>query len=176
MPWNCPVCKTELADELSRCECGAYRPRPKSPSPSRVSADPTVADHLVKPPVARRCPGCGSDRYRKVKPRTTVAFAKNRVCLDCQTRYTPPTPIWGAVVFLGAGGLLAGAMGLAILVRLSRPNPCGIPAMIIEGLIGLMGVYAFVHGVRILFFGQNEVTPPPLPADPDAQSPSNGNH
>ena len=169
MAWKCYFCKIELADDVERCECGSIRPREREIArrPATPSADPTLAQHLVPVPVARRCPGCGGERFRKVKPRARVAFAKDRICLDCQTRYAPPTPVWGSVIFILAGGMLAGLMALALVGRVLMAHPCGIPAMIVQGLLGLMGLLALFHGLRTLFVrpvdasGNRPPGPPP---------------
>jgi len=41
-------------------------------------------------------------------------------------------------------------MALALVGRVLMAHPCGIPAMIIEGFLGLMGLLAVFHGLRTL--------------------------
>jgi hypothetical protein len=71
------------------------------------------------------------------------------------------------------GGLLAGLMGLGILIRVAaaNPHPCSIVGIVIEGLIGLMGLFALVYGARILIFGQRVVTPPDRPQNGTPEPP-----
>src|SRR5262249_8664775 len=47
-----------------------------------------------------------SENYRPVAPGTMIAFRSDRVCRECGTRYTPPTPTWAARLFceIGLGG------------------------------------------------------------------------
>jgi hypothetical protein len=74
-----------------------------------------------KPLDARRpksvaCPSCGSTAGKKVKSQAMIAWTNDRMCKQCGTIYTPPTPIWGRVVFglLGLPILLAGIGGLVM--------------------------------------------------------------
>jgi hypothetical protein len=64
--------------------------------------------------VSHGCPRCGSVEHKKVKPATMVAFAQDRICLACGSRYTPPTPTWarGAFALIGIGFLGLGGWGL----------------------------------------------------------------
>src|ERR1700730_6524730 len=108
------------------------------------------------PPVSKVCPSCGGQRYRKVRPRRWIAFISDRVCLDCQTRYVPPTPKWGGVVFIFVGIVLVIA-GLIPIVGTfheyalrggqARTSPLGI----LEGLWLLcLGGLACRHGYRAI--------------------------
>lgn len=56
-----------------------------------------------KYPVSANCPQCGSESYKRVKPDAELAFAYDRVCKECDTRYTPPTPGWARGVYAGLG-------------------------------------------------------------------------
>src|SRR5947209_227742 len=146
MPWTCVLCQTELGDDTEKCECGMYRPHRPRPGAAQVNTDIPRPEKAVKPKVARSCPSCGCDRYQKARPRGVVAFIKDRICAECQTRYTPPTPIWAAWVFVAAGSLLAGTMALAILLRAADPSPWMILGMIVEVPLGIMGLLAVAYG------------------------------
>src|SRR5437773_9338188 len=41
--------------------------------------------------VSQACPACGSIEYKAVKADAMIAFASDRMCRMCSTRYTPPT-------------------------------------------------------------------------------------
>ncbi len=45
-------------------------------------------------PVATTCPKCGSGQYHKVDPDWQPAILNDRICDECATRYSPPTPLW----------------------------------------------------------------------------------
>ena len=94
------------------------------------------------------CPACGEKGYKGVRPEKFIAFSWDRVCKSCGIRYTPPTPIWAAIVFIFAGVLLAGFGAVSIVIRLASVDSCGIPAMACEGFLGLLGVLAIIHGIR----------------------------
>ena len=55
--------------------------------------------------------------------------------------------MWAAIVFILAGLLLAGFGGIAVLFSLARGNPVPI---ICEGLLGILGIGALIHGIRCL--------------------------
>ncbi len=65
-------------------------------------------------PVSPYCPKCGSARFKKVAP-PGLALVYDRLCKDCGTRYTPPTPNsllaaqlpMGAVLILVGLGMIA---------------------------------------------------------------------
>ena len=58
--------------------------------------------------VSESCPSCSSTEYRKVRPERFIAYVYDRVCLNCNTRYSPPTPKWASIVFMTGGILLLG--------------------------------------------------------------------
>jgi hypothetical protein len=130
----CPECRQRL-DEL-----------PSEPLPVR---EPPFSAPLTKYPVGHVCPACQSSGYKQVRPDRWVTFTWDRLCKSCGTWYTPPTPLWGSVIFILAGLPLA-AFGLfAVVIGLARGNPIPIAC---EGAFGLLGVLAIVHGVRSLVY------------------------
>jgi hypothetical protein len=98
-------------------------------------------------PISATCPQCGGKEYTRRKPNRLVAFASDRVCRACNTRYTPPTPVWGAVLFLLAG-LTLPFLGFVLTSLLV--HPFSIAGLICEGLIAGLGVAAFIGGIREL--------------------------
>jgi hypothetical protein len=104
----------------------------------------------VNYPVSAVCPKCGSSEYGKRRSEKWIAFTSDRVCKACSTRYTPPTPVWAAVVFILAGLLLGGFGAINIFFHFMATNPLGIPAMGCEGFLGFVGVLAIIHGIRSL--------------------------
>ena len=92
-------------------------------------------------PVSNVCPSCNSDKFTRIAPQSFVAFAKDRVCTQCGTRYTPPTPLWGAIVFMLLGVFfLGGGIGSLFL----QDNPRVFPRII--GIV--IGVSSLVLGIR----------------------------
>jgi hypothetical protein len=102
---------------------------------------------MTEYPITATCPQCGGTEYTCRKPKRLVAFASDRVCRACNTRYTPPTPVWGAVLFLLAG-LSLPFLGLVLTSLLV--HPFSIVGLVFEGLIAALGVAAFVGGIREL--------------------------
>jgi hypothetical protein len=98
-------------------------------------------------PISAACPQCGGTEYARRKPNRQVAFVSDRVCRACSTRYTPPTPVWAAALFLLAGLTLPflGLMLTSLLV-----HPLSISGLICEGVIAALGVVAFIGGIREL--------------------------
>jgi hypothetical protein len=68
-------------------------------------------------PIAQVCPHCGSDSFFRLAPKGRIAFANDRKCKDCGTRFTPPTPPWAGVLFICAGGFF---VVLILLTALSE--------------------------------------------------------
>lgn len=97
-----------------------------------------------KHPLGTACPKCGSTEYRSVTPSTMVAFANDRVCLTCSTRYTPPTPAWARFIF-GGFGLAAVIAGGAILYHMLATGNMG------SGLGPIAPVAVLVVGAACLY-------------------------
>jgi hypothetical protein len=90
-------------------------------------------------PISATCPQGGGTEYTRRKPKRLVAFVSDRVCRACNTRYTPPTPVWAGVLFL-PGGLTLPFLGL-VLTNLPV-DPFSIAGLICEGAIAALGVAA----------------------------------
>lgn len=59
------------------------------------------------------CPDCGSSTTKSAGT-STFQFVSNKKCKDCGAVWTPPCPLWGAVIAIILGG--AGCLvGLAIV-------------------------------------------------------------
>jgi hypothetical protein len=135
-------------------------PQPSSVPPTLPSTKPTSAPPTRAGakgiPVSKACPQCGSREYTRVKPTATIAFASDRVCGQCGTRYSPPTPVWAAIVFMTVGGLLTAVFGLLclpIMIRLfdvgARGNSNMSPtSLVCPAMMCILGILSFVHGLR----------------------------
>jgi hypothetical protein len=99
-------------------------------------------------PISATCPKCGGTEYTRRKPERLVAFVSDRVCRACNTRYTPPTPVWAAILFMLAG-LTLPFLGLVLTSLLV--HPFSIMGLICEGVIAALGVAALVGGIRELY-------------------------
>jgi hypothetical protein len=102
---------------------------------------------MSKSPVSRICPQCGGKEYTLRKPKHLVAFTADRVCKACLTRYSPPTPPWGGVLFLLAAPVL-GLLGLVLIALLF--GPFSILGLACEGVLGFFVPVVFIGGIRIL--------------------------
>jgi hypothetical protein len=67
-------------------------------------------------PNSRVCPRCGSASYSTVAAKMAIAFRGDRICRECQTTYTPPTPSWAAVLFCVIGVGVPIAISLAVIL------------------------------------------------------------
>jgi hypothetical protein len=61
---------------------------------------------MTKYPESRECPNCHGIEFKRVRPEGRVAFTDDRVCKSCGTRYTPPTPLWAAALFIVIGAII----------------------------------------------------------------------
>jgi hypothetical protein len=152
---TCPKCGAVSLTSAPICACGfrfSGAPSGSPASPSDATKSPTIERpfDIGKPlgtpyRVSTVCPSCGSSEHEKVKPAAMVAFARDRVCRICSTRYTPPTPIWGRL-FFGVIGLAAVAFGCVelydVLVRGTKPSTAtGNIAFIVAVIVGVGCLY-----------------------------------
>jgi hypothetical protein len=102
-------------------------------------------------PAASTCPKCGSWEFKRVKAEGWVTFKDDRKCTACGTRYTPPIPIWAAVVFILLGILMI-AFGIAMLVALGGMQVgVGIAlGTLVWGIIlpTVFGLSCIIYGIR----------------------------
>jgi hypothetical protein len=102
---------------------------------------------MSKFPISRVCPHCGGKEYTLRKPKEFVSFTADRVCKGCRTRYSPPTPIWGAVMFL-LSTLVFGLLGFFLIGLLF--NPFSILGLACESIFCFFALVVFIGGIRIL--------------------------
>jgi hypothetical protein len=103
-------------------------------------------------PVSKVCPQCGHKEYKKRRPKKFLTFLYDRICASCGTRYSPPTPIWAAFVFIFSGLILAAVGAIGLLGILVRPEPASILGIFCSGFIGALGLVGIVQGIRSLFW------------------------
>jgi uncharacterized protein (DUF983 family) len=128
---DCPNCGLANVASAEVCDCGwAFLPD----RPGRSLRD---------------CPRCGGREFSRCKPKAWVAFVSDRKCKACGTRYTPPTPLWAAFIFIvvGVGTLVGGLAFVELLVSRESPNPLGLAFW---ACIATVGGAALWHGVRAL--------------------------
>ena len=105
---------------------------------------------MTKPPSnqtvlrSTACPKCRSTS-RKVAPDLGEPFVifHDKICLDCDTRYSLPVPKWASLTMSALGPLvMLGGAALAIFSLLERPS--GKAAFVSMLLIGCGGALAFL--------------------------------
>jgi hypothetical protein len=87
----------------------------------------------TKYPVSETCPQCDSSSFRRVKSELQIAFTDDRVCTECGTRYTRPTPLWARLLFGTVGiCILVGCVTMAVLFATGdEPRPKGLVACVL---------------------------------------------
>lgn len=146
--WTCLRCGEQIEDGFDACwQCGTDREG--QIDPNFRHADEPEPRPAPSAGVSARCPACGSSEYRPIRPAGWVAYAPDRLCFGCGTRYTLPTPRWAALAFAGLGAVL---LVLALVVLLARVGGSvfSILGAIGEALIGALGLAAMIHGIRAL--------------------------
>jgi hypothetical protein len=98
-------------------------------------------------PVGKVCPRCGSPEHTLRKPKKFVAFAADRVCKSCQTRYSPPTPPWGGAMILLAS-LVFGLLGFVLIAVLF--GPFSLLGLACNAALGVFVLVVFIGGIRVL--------------------------
>jgi hypothetical protein len=169
----CELCRQRIPLRGGFPEDASQGVSPDPPPPARERPLPEGATQVVSPdpppparerplalgplpqgkgvyPVSKVCPNCGHTEHKKRRPERLVAFTWDRVCRACETRYTPPTPIWAAVVFLAIGFPMAGFGFISLIAGLVRGGVLGIPGMACNGFIGILGVLSIAQGFRAL--------------------------
>jgi hypothetical protein len=104
-------------------------------------------------PVSKVCPRCGGKDYTLRKPRHLVAFAADRVCQGCLTRYSPPTPPWaGAVLFPSVVVLFVlGALLIAFLF-----GPCSIIGLACQAAFCVFMLRVLIGAIRLVIAATRE--------------------
>jgi hypothetical protein len=104
-------------------------------------------------PISKVCPRCGSKEYTSRKPKEFVAFANDRVCKVCLTRYSPPPPVWGGIVFVLCG-LALPILGCVLIYLLfgvpTNDNPFNILGLVCGGAFCIFALVVFGGGIRLL--------------------------
>jgi urea transport system permease protein len=154
-----PVAETSLAaagPEITRTrELPSFAPAGGLPITARIKAASQGNGTGMPFPIAKVCPHCGSNEYTTRRARTFVAFVSDRVCKSCNTRYTPPTPVWAAFVFILLGLPIAAIAAFSVLISLGSGELIRFPTMIVEAFFSLMGLLAVAHGIRALIRQRN---------------------
>jgi hypothetical protein len=112
-------------------------------------------------PISRVCPQCGGKEYTSRKPEAFVAFASDRVCKVCRTRYSPPTPVWGGILILLLG-LALPILGFVLVALLF--HPFSILGLACEGTFCVFALVVFIGGIRLLVTRTNDHRRRPDPA------------
>lgn len=85
-----------------------------------------------------------------VAPLRSVAFRKDRQCQRCDTFYSPPTPPWGAALFIVLGSIIVVGCSLSIVLAIVHGSPAGLPLNCGFGVLGAMCVWQGVLSLREL--------------------------
>jgi uncharacterized protein (DUF983 family) len=108
--WTCPKCLEDVDDDFDVCwQCGTNVDGvvDQSFKPEIEGEPPKYRPWFISPhPIASRCPQCGDGQHTKAKPGCYIAFVNDCVCRTCGVQYTPPTPMWAALLFLALGSLV----------------------------------------------------------------------
>jgi hypothetical protein len=149
-PVTCPKCGVHYPEGAQVCSCGHNFAFTLSPPARDKQIKIERPFDIGKPlgtrhPVSQVCPQCGSAEYTTVKPQAMIAFASDRVCRSCSTRYTPPTPIWARILFglIGLGAVGFGAFGFYdVWFRGKQPaSATGLLPFIVALLVGFACLY-----------------------------------
>jgi hypothetical protein len=100
------------------------------------------------------CPNCDGIEYTRVTPDGGSAITYDRVCRGCGTRYTPPTPLWVAVLVIVSGILLVlpGIVAIGAVITMAITNAQGTLGSLLASSClvppSILGVTCIVHGWR----------------------------
>jgi hypothetical protein len=107
---------------------------------------------MAKVPISRKCPKCQGTDFKRVKPERPIAFTDDRECKSCGTRYTPPTPLWAAVVFIAIGALilLVDIIGVGVYFAWGGTFWVALKTYIFVMMTLSTGVGCIVYGLRCI--------------------------
>lgn len=147
--WTCLTCREGIEAGFDACwNCGTDRTGRQDPGFRRADEpDPP------RPPsagVSAICPACGRTDHRPTRPAGWIAFAPDRLCTGCGTRYTPPTPRWAGAVFVLLGTTMVLGAIASGLIHLAAGNLLSLPNAVFDALFGVLGGAAVRYGVRAL--------------------------
>jgi hypothetical protein len=102
---------------------------------------------MSKGPVGKVCPKCGCAEYTRRKPKDFIAFADDRVCKACNTRYSPPAPVWAGMAFILSAVALPvlGFIFTALLI-----NPFSLFGLVCEGSFCVFALAVLIGGIKVL--------------------------
>ncbi|PHS03222.1 MAG: hypothetical protein COA78_18600 [Blastopirellula sp.] len=101
--------------------------------------------------ISKACPKCESSAFKTVRPENWVAFKNDHICLDCNTRYSLPTPIWASLTFLALGLFILVACIVSISLRFRSENQTNIVGAIPEFGLAIIGLLAIKKGYSSLW-------------------------
>lgn len=91
-----------------------------------------------------------------MEPENYVAFASDRICKKCGTRYTPPTPRWAGVLFLICGLFLIAVAGYFVIdfVNIAKEHDKLTRRRLFAPVLycGIPGIAALWYGVKKVMF------------------------
>jgi hypothetical protein len=106
------------------------------------------------------CPNCDATEYTQVPAYRGSMFTNVRTCTVCGTRYTPPTPLWEAVVSIVLGILfvLPGIVTIGVGIKEAITMQQGAFALLFIGgmcvcLPSPLGIACILHGWRYFLRG-----------------------
>lgn len=164
---NCLLCKQHVAGEASYCKSCHHLVHADCAEQAAKKC-PSCGGELAKvegpTPIAHACPSCGSKAYKAVQP-TGIAFRWDRVCKTCKTKYTPPTPLWGRILFVATGLLLLPIGPLYLWAIYFAPMPMQ-PTAALSSFCGAASVLGV--GLIIKAFWPEKVVSAPAPQSPQS--------
>lgn len=146
-----PDCDGQFSGEQAACpSCGTpvshrIRNRAASTLPNRKAG---MAVLLRNRSGQLACNNCGHTEFSRVKPSGGAAFANDYVCEKCRTRFSAPTPVWAAFLFMILGLPLTCLGAFWLYANLSSGNPVAIG---IGGGIFFLGITSFWKGMQSVF-------------------------
>jgi hypothetical protein len=145
--WTCPKCKEEIEASFDSCwNCGTDTEG--TVNPEFQTAEQLDSKSLASSAISRVCPTCGSDSYTTTRPKGWVTYSEDRICKSCNTRYSPPTPLWAAVLLSGLGGVLTFGCVASLAMRFTSRDLTSLAGVVPEAVLGIIGVAAIKQGLR----------------------------
>jgi|GEM_PF-3099957 hypothetical protein len=95
------------------------------------------------------CQNCGCRLFNRVKPEAGFAFAHDYQCRQCKEQIPAPTPLWGSLMMLLLGGIIALIGAVMTVVAFANKSVRGMGLGVVTLVVGLGFISA---GYRSFYF------------------------
>ncbi len=145
--WTCAKCNEQIEDTFDACwNCGTNAEGAQNPN--FQTAEEVDCKSSASAAISKVCPSCGSGNYSTTRPKGWVTFSEDRICKSCNTRYSPPTPWWAAILLMCIGGVLTIGCAASLMLRFTSGRLPNFVGAVPEAVLCFIGIAAIRQGLQ----------------------------